>query len=239
MITVAGVVFDHDRRPRYFEPVHVACAAQLHGRSVESIRAGRVSRHLRLLLGGAWTIRGGDEGAFVPSLAVLIGWSRAGRDAVLIYFIHHIAVSIRRRRSCQCRGGNARSRRPTVSEGNWRRTRAAPAGAPVGGAQLASRACEADRLHPGHRCSRAAPIGKRGAARRADGSRHWRVCRRGAPIASVLASGVLDEEDGANSLALSVDRQRTFDQDAAFGIRQIVDVALKALSPASTTRPLP
>ncbi len=41
------------------------------------------------------TIRGGDEGAFVPSLAVLMGLilGLAG-IAVLIYFIHHIAVSI-------------------------------------------------------------------------------------------------------------------------------------------------
>ncbi len=41
------------------------------------------------------TIRGGDEGAFVPSLAVLGGLLLAFVGiAFLIYFIHHIALSI-------------------------------------------------------------------------------------------------------------------------------------------------
>jgi len=41
------------------------------------------------------TIRGGDEGAFVPSLAVLGGLALAFvGTAFLIYFIHHIAMSI-------------------------------------------------------------------------------------------------------------------------------------------------
>ena len=41
------------------------------------------------------TIRGGDEGAFVPSLAVLGGLALAFVGiAFLIYFIHHISMSI-------------------------------------------------------------------------------------------------------------------------------------------------
>lgn len=53
----------------------------------------------------------------------------------------------------------------------------------------------------------------------------------GAPMARV-SGGVLDEEDTARLRALyAIGRQRTVEQDAAFGIRQIVDVALKGLSP--------
>ena len=41
------------------------------------------------------TIRGGDKGGFVPSLAVFFGFVLAlGGVGVLIFFIHHIASSI-------------------------------------------------------------------------------------------------------------------------------------------------
>ena len=41
------------------------------------------------------TIRGGDEGAFVPSLAVFFGFVMAlGGVGALMFFIHHIASSI-------------------------------------------------------------------------------------------------------------------------------------------------
>jgi len=41
------------------------------------------------------TVRGGDEGAFVPNLAVFFGFVLAvGGVGVLIFFIHHVASSI-------------------------------------------------------------------------------------------------------------------------------------------------
>jgi uncharacterized membrane protein len=54
----------------------------------------------------------------------------------------------------------------------------------------------------------------------------------GTPLVSVAGPGGLDEETTAELNAVYViSRQRTVQQDAAFGIRQIVDIAIKALSP--------
>ncbi|MEZ5317392.1 MAG: DUF2254 domain-containing protein [Vicinamibacterales bacterium] len=54
----------------------------------------------------------------------------------------------------------------------------------------------------------------------------------GAPLVSVAGTRGLDEEAARRLRAcFTINRHRTIDQDAAFGIRQLVDVALKALSP--------
>ena len=54
----------------------------------------------------------------------------------------------------------------------------------------------------------------------------------GTPLASMLGASAPSEEDKRKlGLLYAVGRQRTVENDAAFGIRQIVDVALKALSP--------
>jgi uncharacterized membrane protein len=53
----------------------------------------------------------------------------------------------------------------------------------------------------------------------------------GTPLMSVAGPGP-DEETAAELNAVYViSRQRTVQQDAGFGIRQIVDIAMKALSP--------
>jgi uncharacterized membrane protein len=52
------------------------------------------------------------------------------------------------------------------------------------------------------------------------------------PLASLALEDPPDQETIAALQAIfSISRYRTVEQDAAFGIRQIVDVALKALSP--------
>ncbi len=54
----------------------------------------------------------------------------------------------------------------------------------------------------------------------------------GAPLVSVAGSGEPDEESAAKLKAkYFISRQRSVQQDAGFGIRQIVDIAMKALSP--------
>lgn len=54
----------------------------------------------------------------------------------------------------------------------------------------------------------------------------------GEPIVSVAAAGALSPDDvKALNAAFAVGRYRTAEQDPAFGIRQLVDMALKALSP--------
>ena len=55
---------------------------------------------------------------------------------------------------------------------------------------------------------------------------------QGTPLVSVAGLGGLDDELTAElNEVYTVSRQRTVEQDAAFGLRQIVDIALKALSP--------
>ena len=54
----------------------------------------------------------------------------------------------------------------------------------------------------------------------------------GAPIISVWASESLSDEDAQTLVtACRVGKERTVQQDLLFGIRQLVDIALKALSP--------
>ncbi|WP_437231203.1 DUF2254 domain-containing protein [Planctomicrobium sp. SH661] len=55
---------------------------------------------------------------------------------------------------------------------------------------------------------------------------------KGSPLVSVAGSDVLDEDLATELNEIYViGRHRTVQQDAAFGIRQIVDIAMKALSP--------
>jgi len=71
------------------------------------------------------TIRGGDEGQFVPSLAVFFAFTLAlGGVGVLIFFIHHIASSIQASSIIHHRvgrSGNRRGRRSVVAgtTGTW------------------------------------------------------------------------------------------------------------------------
>ncbi len=54
----------------------------------------------------------------------------------------------------------------------------------------------------------------------------------GTPLVSVIDPDGLDDETAAElNAAYVISRQRTVETDAAFGIRQIVDIAMKALSP--------
>ncbi|WPL13557.1 DUF2254 family protein [Thiorhodovibrio litoralis] len=55
----------------------------------------------------------------------------------------------------------------------------------------------------------------------------------GTPLVSLLDPGDLDQATAARLNAVYViSRQRTVEQDVALGIRQIVDVAVKVLSPS-------
>ncbi len=55
---------------------------------------------------------------------------------------------------------------------------------------------------------------------------------QGTTLASLALEAPLDEEIVLTlQAAYRIDRHRTVEQDAAFGIRQIVDMALRALSP--------
>lgn len=194
------------------------------------------------------TIRSGDEVAFVPPLAVMGGLLLALVSiGVLICFIHHIAESIQvgiiLRRVTEETLQALDERFPAhVGES------ATVAGASPGLTSVAIAAPpdedEHDQLHwyavSAQRFGYVESLdakGLLGAATEVDG-----IIRMSADIGSfVTPGGALCEIAVApapkNELidrlrgAFDIGSARTIEQDAAFGIRQIVDIALKALSP--------
>ena len=178
-------------------------------------------------------IRGGEE-AFVPSLSVLfaIVLALAG-IAFLIYFIHHIATSIQ-----------ASSIISTVAK------ETVTAIVFLFPQNIGEGLEEDDQEYDsGEHAWKAVPSSETGYIHRVDpdalisfAEENKVVVRmersvgdfviNGAPIAS-LSSYDNPEADYTRSLnsLYAVNSYRTVDQDAGFGIRQLVDIALKALSP--------
>ncbi len=183
------------------------------------------------------TIRGGDEGAFVPSLAVLVGLLLAFVGiGFLIYFIHHIALSI------QASSIIAAAASETIDAVD----RIFPDGL---GEEVAIDHKTAEEQRDIAHVWNAVPGQKTGYIESINGeallslANDWETTFRmerglgefiieGVPLLSVADAPELTEDRIAAVNALYVvGRHRTLQQDAAFGIRQIVDVALKALSP--------
>lgn len=182
-------------------------------------------------------IRGGDEGAFVPSLAVLGGLILAFVGiGFLIFFIHHISMSI------QASSIIAAAASETLS--------AIERLFPEGLGEDADEAAD-DQSMPSqpNREWVAVPSRKTGYIESVDGDMLLAFAREretilrmergigefiveGTPLISVVGLDASDEDSVEKlSAAYVIGRHRTVEQDASFGIRQIVDVALKALSP--------
>jgi len=183
------------------------------------------------------TIRGGDEGAFVPNLAVFFGFVLAvGGVGVLIFFIHHVASSIQAssiiasvgdetaraiERLFPKRLGRALGEAdddPTpraLTECNWHAVRATRSGyiQSVDNAALLRLAREQKTV-----------------VRMERGIGEF-VVQNTALVSVSLEVPPNPETATALQAAFSLSSHRTLEQDAAFGIRQLVDVALKALSP--------
>ena len=192
------------------------------------------------------TIRGADDLTFVPSLAVLLGVLLAiAGIAVLIFFVHHIATTL------QASEIVARITRETVETVD----RLFPDAMDVEAAETApatlTAALATDRWRPV-----AAPA--TGYIQRVDLEGLLRLtCERGlvvrlerqvgdfvieeVPLASLAPAaehradpGGRDDDRPVEELIaarFTIGNFRTIDQDASFGIRQLVDIALKALSP--------
>ncbi len=175
------------------------------------------------------TVRGGEEaGRFVPHLAVTLGVGMAVVGVgVLIYFVHHAAVSIQVTSviAALAEDLDAGVDRlfPEVAED------AAPAGSmPAPSASVAAyrdgyvQAIDYDRLAEAAR--------DRSATLRLD-PRIGTFVARGDPLAWVhlpaAAAELGDEVRGAFVLGSS----RTPSQDVEFSVQQLVDVAVRALSP--------
>ena len=97
MMTVVGVTFS------MILVVLALASSQYTSRILRNFMRSRVTQVVLGIFAGIFTyclivlrtIRGGDEGAFVPSLAVFFGFVLAlGGVGALMFFIHHIASSI-------------------------------------------------------------------------------------------------------------------------------------------------
>ena len=183
------------------------------------------------------TIRGGNEGVFVPNLAVFFSVLLAiGGVSVLIFFIHHIASSI------QASSIIASAAQETI--GTIDRL------FPEQPEQGPGEDDENQTLRPlAEGFFRDIMARENGYIQGVDNAALLRLARdkktivrmehgigdfvvHNTPIASLALEDPPDQETiAALQGAFSISRHRTVEQDPAFGIRQIVDVALKALSP--------
>ena len=183
------------------------------------------------------TIRGGDDGGFVPGLAVAFSVVLAiGGIGTLIYFIHHIASSIQassiiasvteetlesvdkvfpRTPNPDEMAGGLNAFLLAIPEGNWHTVAARDNGyvQRMDDAALMGLACEHKTI-----------------VRMERGIGEFVV--RDTSLVSIALGHQPDKAlSSALAAAFSIDRYRTVEQDCAFGIRQLVDMALRALSP--------
>ena len=179
------------------------------------------------------TIRGGGADEFVPSLAVLGGivLGFAG-VALLVYFIHHLAVSIEvstilERLTAGTReailalfpdtlgeGADEAADARSGPEGPWTQVPAIASGYVVSldDASLLAAARDLGRV-----------------VRMECGIGGFVV--KGQALVSLQGAEAVEERAAKRfARCFSLDRQRTIEQDPAFGLQQIADVALRALS---------
>jgi len=185
------------------------------------------------------TIRGGEEGAFIPSLAVSFGGVLViGGIGALIFFIHHIASSI------QASNIIVSVAHETIESID----RQFPG--PLGRGPAADEARVASDTRP-ERKLQTIPVKGIGYIQSVDNTALQRLSRAQATIVrmergggefavegTALASLALEspptkELVASLQAAFSLSRNRTLQQDSAFGIRQIVDMALRAPSPST------
>ncbi len=180
------------------------------------------------------TIRGGDEGAFVPPLSVLVAVLLAFVGiACLIFFIHHIASGIQAETIIKAAADE------TIDAVD--RLFPKEMGEEANAQQDAEMAAEESQWHP------VAAL-RTGFIQGVDGESLLKAAREnetvirmergvgefiveGAPLISIAGNARDDKFSDRIDSIFTIDHQRTMLQDAGFGVRQIVDVALKALSP--------
>jgi uncharacterized membrane protein len=239
MITVAGLVFS-------ITLVALSLtSSQYTSRVIRNFMRGRVNQWVLGVFLGIFayclvvlrTIREGDSGSFVPSLAVLAGLLLAFAGiAVLIHFIHHIATSI------QASSIVATAAQETLAAVDHLCPEALGDDDDERAAHTLAAALAGQAWLP-------VPAGKSGYIETLDADALQAVAQSletllrmehgvgdfvvaGTPLVSLLDATDLDDATTARLNAVYViGRQRTVEQDVAFGIRQIVDVAMKALSP--------
>ena len=241
MMTVVGVTFS------MILVVLAMASSQYTSRILRNFMSDRVTQIVLGIFAGIFTyclivlrtIRGGDEGAFVPNLAVFFGFLLAlGGVGSLMFFIHHIASSIQAssiiasvaqetiaaidrlfpERLGQAPDNDDDDQTTRLPNGwDWRGIPAKESGyiQSVNNAGLLKLAQD-----------------KKIVVRMEHGIGTFVV--QNTTLVSLALEDPPDQETiAALQEMFSISRHRTVEQDAAFGIRQIVDMALKALSPGS------
>lgn len=251
MMTVAGVTFS----------ITIAALAQASAQYTPRILRNFMGNRTNQVVLGVFvgifayclvvlrTIRGSDGLVFVPSIAVLLGVLLALLGvAFLVFFIHHVATSIQASTIAgavsreairtiehlfpeslgEHPGEDRDEPAPEIPDARWRPVPARRTG-------YIQRVDEAGLL----RFAR----GRRAVVRMEKGIGEFVI--EGAPLVSIAGGEGTGErtgedaararEDAARAMAelYVIGGHRTADQDPSFGVQQIVDVALKALSPGS------
>jgi uncharacterized membrane protein len=235
MITVAGVIFS-------ITVVTLSLAAnQYSPRILRNFMRDRANQFSLGVFVGVFAyavtilrvIRGGET-AFIPSIAVLVAILLALLSVgVLIYFIHHIAESIQ---ASHIISSVARETTESIQNQFPRLEERAELAEQQSEADCAGEWAPVAAEHTGYLQS----IDTHSLARWA-GERQLvlrlryglgEFVNRGTPIAYVQpARSLSDTERHEIHQRLTVQRYRTLGRDYTFGIRQLVDIALKALSP--------
>ncbi len=238
MMTVVGVTFS-------MTLVTLALASsQYTSRILRNFMRDRVTQIVLGIFAGVFTyclivlrtIRGGDEGAFVPNLAVSVGVVLAiGGIGVLIFFIHHIASSIQASTIIASVADETLLAVDRLFPGKL-------------GEGLADDEKDQALLPLADRHWQVVPSCKNGYILSVDNAAFLRLARehhtivrmeksigefvvQDTPLASLALDSPPDRELIAElQAAYSIQRYRTVEQDAGFGIRQLVDIALRALS---------
>lgn len=233
MITVAGVVFS-------ITLVALSLAStQYSPRVLRNFLTDRANQTVLGVFVGVFayclvvlrSIRGADEGAFVPALAVLVGIVLAFVGiGFLIFFIHHVATSIQAssimeriaNESIECLGRGAMVEDDPSQTGDAaeRDARPLPAACSSRRGYVTSIDYESlNRLAETMRCL----------VRIERGVGEFAI--QGQPLASIKGRTEVGKDClDAIAATFEISRQRTAELDPAFGMRQLVDVALKSLS---------
>jgi uncharacterized membrane protein len=183
------------------------------------------------------TIRGGDETGFLAGASVSVGIVLAiGGIGVLVFFIHHIASSIQASSIIASVADETmsavdrlfperRGQEPGMEDGNQAVPPPVPQRwqtIPAEGNGYIESVDNTLLLHLAREY--------RTTLRMERGIGHFVI--EGTPLVSLPLEAPADERIvAAVRAAYSIGRHRTLEQDCAFGIRQIVDVAMRALSP--------
>ncbi len=240
MMTVVGVTFS------MVLMTLALASSQYTSRILRNFMSDRVTQVVLGVFAGIFTyclivlrtIRGGEDGVFVPSLAVSFSVVLAmGGIGILIFFIHHISASIQAANIIASVADETmlvvdRLFPEKLGDGWVDDDEAYPTPPPL----------------PEH-IWKAVPAKRNGYIQSLDNAVLLRLACENKTIVrmehaiggfvvqgAALASLALEKPPGKEitgtlQAAYGIDRHRTVSQDAAFGIRQLVDIALKALSP--------